>query len=779
MARAMNLGMPRIGPGRELKRAVEGYWAGALGADALAVVAARRRADAWRAQAEPGVEEIPSNDFSLYDQVLDTCCMVGAVPGRFGRGQAVAGLDTYFAMARGAESAQGPVPPLEMTKWFDTNYHYLVPEIGPDAEFRPASTKPLDEHAEALRLGVATRPVLVGPVSFLLLAKPTVAGFSPLDVLPRLLPVYQHVLAELSRAGCDWVQLDEPCLVTDLSPAARSAYTRAYAALAQGQRPRCLLATYFGALGDNLDLAAGLPVDGLHVDLVRGSGQLERVLDRLDGETVLSAGVVDGRNVWRADLRRIVSSLEPAHDQLGERLWVGPSCSLQHLPHDLGLETDLHPQLRGWLAFAQQKLGEVAALARGLSHGPDAVAAELAASDRAAADRAGSPLTRSEDVRRRVMSTGPEAALRSCPPGERRAAQHAATPLPALPTTTIGSFPQTAEIRRARRQRASGTLSEGDYARFCEREIERVIRLQESIGLDVLVHGEPERNDMVQYFGERLDGFATTRHGWVQSYGTRYVRPPILYGDVARSAPITVGWTRYAQSLTAAPVKGMLTGPVTILQWSFVRADQPRAETCRQIALAIRDEVADLEAAGTRVIQVDEPALREGMPLRTEHRDAYLGWATECFRLATAGVSEGTQIHTHMCYAEFGDIIDAILALDADVVSIEAARSGMGVLEDLASADRLDRVGGVGPGVFDVHSPHVPAAEDMAALIEQALRAVPVGRLWVNPDCGLKTRGWDEVVPALRNMVEASRSVLARLPSAARADAARAGASRG
>jgi 5-methyltetrahydropteroyltriglutamate--homocysteine methyltransferase len=737
---------------------VESYWEDNASAAELAAVAAQRRADAWRTQTEAGIESVPSNDFSLYDHVLDTCCLVGAVPERFGPVEGEVGLDTYFAMARGTESGGNAVPPLEMTKWFDTNYHYLVPEIGPGTEFRLSSRKPFEEYAEAWWLDLDTRPVLLGPVSFLLLAKPASADFPTLDALPRLLPVYQEVLAELSGAGCQWVQLDEPCLVTDLGPAAAAAYKKAYSELVAGPRPRCLLATYFGPLGGNLELAMSLPVDGLHVDLVRGSGQLESVIDRLDGDAVLSAGVIDGRNVWRNDLRRTMSELAGAQQRLGDRLWVGPSCSLQHVPHDLDLEAGLDPELRGWLAFAKQKLGEVAALACALNEGPDAVAAALGVSGRAAAGRAGS--SRSGAVRRRADSADPDAARRSSSPAERRAAQSAALGLPQLPTTSIGSFPQTAEIRRARQLRASGKLAAEEYEGFCEQEIERVIRLQESIGLDVLVHGEPERNDMVQYFAERLDGFATTRHGWVQSYGTRYVRPPILYGAVARPTPITVRWTKYAQSLTAAPVKGMLTGPVTILQWSFVRDDQPRAESCRQIALAIRDEVADLEASGTGIIQVDEPAFREGMPLRGEHRDDYLGWATECFRLATSGVGAATQIHTHMCYAEFGDIVDAIVALDADVVSVEAARSGMEVVGDLAKAGGL---GGIGPGVYDVHSPHVPAVGEMAASIEQALRTIPADRLWVNPDCGLKTRGWEEVVPSLRNLVAAGKTLRGEL----------------
>jgi 5-methyltetrahydropteroyltriglutamate--homocysteine methyltransferase len=754
MARATNLGLPRIGPGREMKRAIEGYWAGSLGRDELAAAAAARRETGWHQQVEAGIDLIPSNDFSLYDQVLDTCCLVGAVPPRFGWDQERVDLDTYFAMARGAEGLNGALAPLEMTKWWDTNYHYLVPELGPETTFRLGSTKPLDEFAEARALGITTRPVLIGPVTFLLLARPTREGFSPLDLLGRLLPVYKRVLAELASSGCEWVQLDEPSLVTDLPPAATEAFREAYATLAAGPHPRALLATYFGALGDNLELATSLPIDGLHLDLARGPEQLDPVIDRLPTDAVLSAGVVDGRNVWRHDLRDSLARLGGPETRLGPRLWVSPSCSLQHVPHDLELEDRLDPQLSSWLAFAHEKLGEVAAIRRGLTLGVDALAAELEASDAALADRRQTDRTHSDTVRRRVDELPQDGSRRSSPPGTRRAAQQSTLVLPLLPTTTIGSFPQTPEIRRARRE-----LSGDDYTKFCEGEIERVIRLQESIGLDVLVHGEPERNDMVQYFAERLEGFATTSHGWVQSYGTRYVRPPILYGDASRSAPITLRWTRFAQSLTPRPVKGMLTGPITILQWSFVRDDLPRSEVCRQIALAIRDEVADLEAAGTRIIQVDEPALREGLPLRRDRREEYLAWATECFRLATTGVADGTQIHTHMCYAAFGDIVDAIRALDVDVVSLEAARSNMEVLDHLSPV-----AAAVGPGVYDIHSPLVPTRAAMAELIERALRAVPASRLWVNPDCGLKTRHWDEVIPALGNLVGAACDLRRRAP---------------
>jgi len=756
MARSMNLGMPRIGPRRELKRAVEGYWAGTTDATHLTDVARRRRADNWREQAEAGIESIASNDFSLYDQVLDTTCLVGAVPDRFGFGGGPVDLDTYFSLARGTTGGTGGgsrvVAPLEMTKWFDTNYHYLVPELGPATRFALSSTKPVDEFREALGLGIVTRPVLVGPVTYLSLAKSTVAGFSTLELLPELLDVYAQVLDALGAAGARWVQLDEPCLGTDLDDEARSAVDFAYGELTR-RTLKILVATSFSGLGDTLELAAALPVAGLHVDLVRDRGQLPRLLDVLDPDTVLSAGVVDGRNVWRTDLRATIDLLAGAQDRLGDRLWVGPSCSLQHVPHDLSSETDLPAEITGWLAFAHQKLGELTAVTRGLVEGPGAIAEALEASDRAVQSRRTSRRIARPHVRARAEALSPRDTARSSPREQRRILQERSIPLPLLPTTTIGSFPQTAEIRAARRRRATGELTEDGYRAFCRNEIAQVIRDQESLGLDVLVHGEPERNDMVQYFGERLDGFACTTDGWVQSYGTRYVRPPILFGDVERPGPITVDWSRYAQSLTDRPVKGMLTGPVTILQWSFVRDDRPRAETCRQIALAVRDEVLDLEAAGIRIIQVDEPALREGLPIRRRHRPAYLSWATESFRIATAAVGDGTQIHTHMCYAEFGDILDAVVALDVDVISIEAARSQMDLLNDLAG---VHYAAGIGLGVYDIHSPTVPSTDEITDFIEQALRVLPARQLWVNPDCGLKTRRAPEVSAALHNMVAAA-----------------------
>jgi 5-methyltetrahydropteroyltriglutamate--homocysteine methyltransferase len=752
----MNLGMPRIGPRRELKKAVEGYWAGTIDGAALAEVARTRRAAAWRQQADAGIDSIPSNDFSLYDQVLDTTCLVGAVPPRFSGDGGPVDLDTYFALARGTTAGAGAdarvVAPLEMTKWFDTNYHYLVPELGPTTEFALSSTKPVDEFREALALGVATRPVLVGPVTYLLAGKATVPGFPTLELLPALLDVYARVLDALGAAGARWVQFDEPCLGTDLDDQARRAVEVAYGHLSR-RTLKILVATYFSGLGANLELATALPVAGLHVDLVRDPDQLPVLLDHLDADTVLSAGVVDGRNVWRNDLSRTLGLVAGAQERLGDRLWVGPSCSLQHVPHDLTAETGLATHVVPWLAFAAQKLDETALLTRALVQGPGAVADELAASDAAQAARAAWTGAGNDAVRRRVAALEPGDAERHSPYERRRERQQQSLALPLLPTTTIGSFPQTDQIRAARARHAAGALSDDGYRDFCRAEIARVIAQQRALGLDVLVHGEPERNDMVQYFGEQLDGFACTTAGWVQSYGTRYVRPPILYGDVSRPAPMTVAWSRYAQSLTDQPVKGMLTGPVTILQWSFVRDDQPRAVTCRQIALAVRDEVLDLEAAGIGIIQVDEPALREGLPLRGRERAAYLDWASQCFKVATAAVADTTQIHTHMCYAEFGDIMDAVVALDVDVISIEAARSHMDLLSDLAAVDYR---AGIGLGVYDIHSPTVPSTEEITHFISQARKVLPAGQLWVNPDCGLKTRRDPEVAAALHNMVDAA-----------------------
>ena len=762
------LGLPRIGRRRELKAALESYWSGKTSAADLLAAAKALRAANWAEQRDRGVTKIPSNDFSLYDHVLDAVALVGAVPARFGWQGGEVSLDTYFAMARGSDDSAGcghashghGVTALEMTKWFDTNYHYMVPELADDQVFALSSTKPVDHFLEAKELGIHTRPVILGPVTFLKLAKSTAQGFNPVALLPRLLPVYEDLLKKLAAAGADWVQIDEPALVLDLIPNERDAFSFAYDRLSKAAPElKLMLATYFGALDDNLDTALSLPVAGLHLDLVRAPDQLEAVARLATKDLVLSLGLIDGRNVWRANLPAILDRIKPVVAGWSpERVEIAPSCSLLHVPIDLELETALDPDVKSWLAFAAQKTDELVVLARALSEGRDAAGTALAASAEAAAARAASPKVHDPLVEGRIAGVNDAMKRRKSAFAERAALQDAKLGLPSFPTTTIGSFPQTPEVRKARASHAKGELSYVDYETFLKSETEAAIRWQEEIGLDVLVHGEFERNDMVQYFGEQLSGFAFTRHAWVQSYGSRCVRPPIIYGDVSRPNPMTVRWWQYAQSLTAKPVKGMLTGPVTILNWSFVRDDLPRSAVCRQIALAIRDEVKDLETAGAAMIQIDEAALREGLPLRKTDWKAYLDWAVECFRLASTGVGDATQIHTHMCYSEFNDIIDAIAAMDADVISIETSRSRMELLDAFKSYKYPNEIG---PGVYDIHSPRVPAVAEMTDLLSLARQRLSDGQLWVNPDCGLKTRKWDEVRPALVNMVEAARKLRA------------------
>ncbi|MGW5097612.1 5-methyltetrahydropteroyltriglutamate--homocysteine S-methyltransferase [Streptomyces nodosus] len=756
-ARATVYGYPRQGPDRELKKAIEGYWKGRVTADALKATAAGLRADNWRQLAEAGLHEVPTGDFSYYDHVLDATVMVGAIPERHRAVVETDALDGYFAMARGTQE----VAPLEMTKWFDTNYHYLVPELGPDTVFTADSARQVAELAEARALGLSARPVLVGPVTYLLLAKPApgvAADFEPLSLLDRLLPVYAEVLADLRAAGAEWVQLDEPALVQDRTPAELDAAARAYQGLgAHTERPKLLVASYFDRLGDALPVLAKAPVEGLALDFTESAAANLDALAAVGGlpGKRLVAGVVDGRNIWVNDLEKSLSTLGTLLG-LADRVDVSASCSLLHVPLDASAEHDIEPQIRRWLAFARQKTDEIVTLAEGLSHGTDAIAAELSANRADLASRADSPITHDPAVRARAAAVTDADARRSQPYAERSAAQRAHLGLPLLPTTTIGSFPQTGELRSARADLRTGRIGTPEYEERIRAEIREVIAFQEKTGLDVLVHGEAERNDMVQYFAERLTGYLATRHGWVQSYGTRYVRPPVLAGDISRPEPMTVRWTAYAQSLTDRPVKGMLTGPVTMLAWSFVRDDQPLAETARQVALALRDEVEDLETAGTSVIQVDEPALRETLPLRADQREAYLAWATEAFRLTTGGVRPDTQIHTHMCYAEFGDIVRAIDDLDADVISLEAARSHMQVARELAAHGYPREAG---PGVYDIHSPRVPGSEEAAELLRTGLEAIPAERLWVNPDCGLKTRGWPETRASLENLVAAARTV--------------------
>ncbi|MBJ7902924.1 5-methyltetrahydropteroyltriglutamate--homocysteine S-methyltransferase [Streptomyces sp. DSM 110735] len=754
-ARATVYGYPRQGGNRELKKAVEGYWKGRVSADALQDTAAELRRANWRQLADAGIHEVPTGDFSYYDHVLDTTVMLGAIPERHRDAVEADALDGYFAMARGTQD----VAPLEMTKWFDTNYHYLVPELGPDTVFTANSAKQVGEFKEALALGLTARSVLVGPVTYLLLAKPAPgapADFEPLTLLDRLLPVYAEVLADLRAAGAEWVQLDEPALVQDRTPAELNAVERTYRELgALTDRPKLLVGSYFDRLGAALPVLAKAPVDGLALDFTR-AGNLEDLaaVGGLPGKRLV-AGVVDGRNIWVNDLAKSLSTLGTLLG-LADRVDVSASCSLLHVPLDAAAEREIDPQILRWLAFARQKTAEIVTLAKGLTHGTGAISAELAANRADLASRASSPITHDPAVRARAAAVTEADARRSQPYAERTAAQRAHLGLPLLPTTTIGSFPQTAEVRSARADLNAGRIDTAGYEERIRAEIQEVISFQEKAGLDVLVHGEAERNDMVQYFAEQLTGYLATRHGWVQSYGTRYVRPPILAGDISRPEPMTVRWTTYAQSLTERAVKGMLTGPVTMLAWSFVRDDQPLGDTARQVALALRDEVNDLEAAGTSVIQVDEPALRETLPLRAADRPAYLDWATEAFRLTTSGVRPDTQIHTHMCYAEFGDIVQAIDDLDADVISLEAARSHMQVARELAAHGYPREAG---PGVYDIHSPRVPSAEEAADLLRAGLKAIPAERLWVNPDCGLKTRGWPETRASLENLVRAARTV--------------------
>jgi 5-methyltetrahydropteroyltriglutamate--homocysteine methyltransferase len=755
MALAHNLGFPSLGAARELKRATEGYWAGKLPAADLLETARTLRARHWTMQRDAGIELVPVNDFSLYDRMLDTCAMVGAVPARYAlRAGSLVDLDTYFAMARGSQGKGRDVVAMEMTKWFDTNYHYLVPELAADQRFSLSSTKPVDELREAKALGIPAKPVLIGPVTFLLLSK-TTGGGDRLARLDALLPVYAEVLRQLKSAGAEWVQMDEPTLALDRTDAELKAFGRAYDYLAkEAPGVSILLATYFAGLGENAKTAHALPVAGVHVDLVRGAGDLDRVLEKWPAERVFSAGVVDGRNIWRSDLEVALSSLERVRDKVGgDRLWVAPSCSLLHVPQDLDLEQRLDGEIKQWLAFARQKLGEVATLTRALNGGRAAEQHALIESRVAAESRRTSPRIHREAVRARVVAVRPADERRSSSYGARRGGQ---VKLPAFPTTTIGSFPQTAEVRSARKKLHDGTWTAAEYDAFVESEITRTLKIQEDLGLDVLVHGEFERNDMVEYFGEQLDGFAFTEHGWVQSYGSRYVKPPIIYGDVARPRPMTVRWSAYAQSRTQKPVKGMLTGPVTILQWSFVRNDQPRADTAVQLALVIRDEVGDLEKAGIRVIQIDEPALREGMPLKRADQGAYLDWAVRAFRLATSGVADTTQIHTHMCYSEFNEVVRVIANMDADVISIENARSGSELLRAFREFHYPNEIG---PGVYDIHSPRVPSVEEMVKLLGAARDVLDDRQVWVNPDCGLKTRGWAETLASLTNLVAAAKQL--------------------
>ncbi|MBX4134533.1 5-methyltetrahydropteroyltriglutamate--homocysteine S-methyltransferase [Pseudomonas sp. S5F11] len=761
MAVAHSLGFPRIGRDRELKKAQEAFWKGELDEAGLLAVGRDLRKAHWDVQKQAGIELLPAGDFAWYDQVLTHSLMFGVIPERFRPADGQATLHTLFAMARGvSDSCCGGAHAQEMTKWFDTNYHYLVPEFSADQHFHLGWDQLFDEVKEARELGHSVKPVIIGPLTYLWLGKAKGGEFDKLDLLDRLLPLYGQIFQRLAELGVEWVQIDEPILVLDLPQAWKNAFERAYNQI-QRDPLKKLLATYFGGLEENLGLAANLPVDGLHIDLVRAPEQYPTILDRLPAYKVLSLGVVNGRNVWRCDLEKTLATLQHAHERLGDRLWVAPSCSLLHSPVDLGREDQLDAELKSWLAFAVQKCAEVAVLAQAVDQ-PDAanVRAALAESRAVQAARAASPRIHKPAVQARVAAITARDSQRQSPFAQRIEQQRAGLNLPLFPTTTIGSFPQTASIRLARQSYKQGKLSEAEYVEAMHSEIRHAVEVQEHLGLDVLVHGEAERNDMVEYFAEQLDGYAFTRFGWVQSYGSRCVKPAVIVGDLSRPHAMTVEWIRYAQGLTRKVMKGMLTGPVTMLMWSFPREDVSREAQARQLALAIGDEVLDLEAAGIRIVQIDEAAFREGLPLRQAQWQSYLDWATEAFRLCAAGVRDETQIHTHMCYSEFNDVIESIAAMDADVITIETSRSDMELLEAFEAFDYPNEIG---PGVYDIHSPRVPDASEMANLLRKAARRIPAERLWVNPDCGLKTRGWAETEAALIHMVAAARQLRAEL----------------
>ncbi len=763
-------GYPRIGLQRELKFALERHWRGEASEAQLEETAAGLRARHWQQQANAGLDYVTVGDFAFYDHVANHIQLFGCEPARFGFDGSESALARYFTLARGVanEAANedahahgeaccgahhGGKPALEMTKWFDTNYHYLVPEFDAATSFALAPERLLAEVAQARGLGHKVKVALVGPLTFLWLGKARQDGFDKLDLLDTLLPAWVQLLVQLKAAGAEWVQVDEPILGLDLPGAWLLAFERAYHTLATAGLP-LLLATYFSPLEGQLSIACKLPVAGLHVDGVRAAHELQSVADWLPDNKVLSVGIVDGRNIWRTDLDRALACLKPLAERRRGELWIAPSCSLLHVPLSLREDAAIDVELRSWLAGATEKLDELRILRSALVEGEGSVYLELCASRAAVEARASSPRVRKRAVQERVTTLAADADRRSSPFAVRQAAQEARFKLPLYPTTTIGSFPQTAAIRAARAAFKRGELAQESYEAAMRREIEQAVREQELLDIDVLVHGEAERNDMVEYFGEQLDGFAFTANGWVQSYGSRCVKPPVLFGDVSRPAAMTVAWTAYAQSLSARPVKGMLTGPVTILQWSFVRDDQPRSTTALQIALAIRDEVQDLEAAGIGIIQIDEPAIREGLPLRRALWRDYLGWAARAFRISASGIADTTQLHTHMCYAEFNDILPGIAALDADVITIETSRSDMELLRGFG---HFAYPNGIGPGVYDIHSPRVPSTDDIARLMRKAAEVIPAGNLWVNPDCGLKTRAWPETRAALRNMVKAAK----------------------
>jgi len=761
MAVAHSLGFPRIGRDRELKKAQEAFWKGELDEAGLRAVGRGLRKTHWALQKQAGIELLPAGDFAWYDQVLTHSLMFGVIPERFRPADGHATLHTLFGMARGvSDNCCGGAHAQEMTKWFDTNYHYLVPEFSADQQFHLGWEQLFEEVKEARDLGHNVKPVVIGPLTYLWLGKAKGVDFDKLDLLDRLLPLYGQIFQRLAELGVEWVQIDEPILVLDLPQDWKNAFERAYNQI-QRDPLKKLVATYFGGLEENLGLAANLPVDGLHIDLVRAPDQYPTILDRLPAYKVLSLGVVNGRNVWRCDLEKALATLQHAHEKLGDRLWVAPSCSLLHSPVDLDREDTLDAELKSWLAFAVQKCAEVAVLAQAVN-APQApnVRAALAQSRAVQVARAASTRIHKPAVQARVAAITAKDSQRQSRFAQRIEQQRAGLNLPLLPTTTIGSFPQTASIRLARQSYKAGKLSEAEYVEAMHSEIRHAVQVQENLGLDVLVHGEAERNDMVEYFAEQLDGYVFTRFGWVQSYGSRCVKPAVIFGDLSRPNAMTVEWIRYAQGLTSKVMKGMLTGPVTMLMWSFAREDVSREVQARQLALAIRDEVVDLEAAGIKIVQIDEAAFREGLPLRRAQWQHYLDWATEAFRLCACGVRDETQIHTHMCYSEFNDVIESIAAMDADVITIETSRSDMELLD---AFEAFAYPNDIGPGVYDIHSPRVPDASAMAHLLRKAAQRIPAERLWVNPDCGLKTRGWPETEAALVHMVTAARQLRAEL----------------
>ncbi len=769
-----SLGYPRIGAKRELKKATEAYWKGELPLSELIATGKNLREINWKKQQAAGIDLIPVNDFSFYDQVLDMSCLLGNVPSRFEWQGGQTDINTVFTIARGTEGGASLVEDekdcqankistfaSEMTKWFDTNYHFIVPEFRADTKFSLSGTKVFDEFAEAKALGINGKPVLIGPVTYLSLGKVQDSSnpdFDPLTLLDNLVSVYEEIIGKLAAAGAEWIQLDEPIVSTDLSDLQRDALKAAYDRLSKAKgSAKLLVTTYFGGVRDNLEDYLALPVDALHFDFVRGSEDIDTVMATFPNDKILSAGIVEGRNIWKNDYDASLKVLKKAKAAVGaDKLWVAPSCSLVHSPVTLQNERKLDEELKNWLAFSDEKLTEVSELRQLLDEVGSAEALE--ANRAAAASRKSSKRIHNDAVKKRLAEVKPSDFDRASAFAERQSKQRAKLSLPDFPTTTIGSFPQTKEVRHARAQWKKGTLSDADYDQFIKEEIAKCVAFQDEIGIDMPVHGEFERNDMVEYFGENLEGFAFTSNGWVQSFGTRYVKPPIVFGDVSRSKPMTVYWSKYAQTLTDRPMKGMLTGPVTILQWSFVRDDQPRSVTTHQIALAIRDEVVDLETAGIAAIQIDEPAFREGLPLRQSEWDHYLDWAVKGFHLSACGVKDDTQIHTHMCYSEFNDIIEFIAAMDADVITIETSRSNMELLDAFVDFKYPNEIG---PGVYDIHSPRVPPTDEMSNLMSKAEAVIPRKNLWVNPDCGLKTRQWSEVKPSLINMVETATKLRA------------------